>query len=105
MPAPPTANTAVALAHFDSEEEAKNFERYAQSKLFEHTLRMAVAGREKAAGSFVPDLGDYRESNLLFTADRHLPEDHEYFGLTLDQCLYKHFKLPQEEIELLEIDA
>lgn len=94
--------SAVSLRMFDSKQEADNFLYYTQTVFFEKLFRSSSIGREKNAAYFVPDLEDYTNDNPIFQDDEILGQNHEYYGLTLDQRLYKLFNLTQEEINIIE---
>lgn len=92
----------VIVGYFATEDEAVNYRSYLVSNLARLLLDESKGGRLKSFGVFLPDLKDYTNSNPLFTSDDMLPDGHEYIGLSLDERLYKYFKLSEDEISTVE---
>lgn len=88
------------IREFDDYNEAQNFSNYINTMII---ARLAYLDYSRTTfGSFIPELNDYSDNNPLFQTDDELGENHEYFGLTLNERLYKLFKLTKDEIAIVE---
>lgn len=83
--------TLMCLRSFptDANEEADNFIKYFNTHFVKLLLSLEPTASKFA--TLVPDLGDYSYDNLLFMRDDELGEGHEYYGLSLNDRLYKYF--------------
>ena len=92
-------DTWFQLASFPTEEEASNFSAYI------NTMAVAYLGylsyTRRSFGEYIPDLGDYTNSNPLFMEDEALGTEHEYYRLSLEERLYGYFRLSPDEMEVL----
>lgn len=87
------SNTYAVLASFDNREEAENCAKYINTDFF-ITLASLDYSRIGFA-RFVPFV-DFTNNNPMFAPDRELGEEHEYYGLSLDQRVRKFFNIPEE---------
>lgn len=94
--------TWMVFGDFKTSQEAENYKDYIVSETGKVLLDASKGAKLAGWGSFVPDLEDYTNNNPVFTPDADLPEGHEYKGFSLDERLYKLFKLTEEEIAVIE---
>lgn len=83
-------NSAVRMFVSDSEQESRNFQRYASTKFFEYCMRVNIAGRKKMLGSLTPDFIDYGCNSPLD------------WGEPLEPQLYDMFRLSDDDIMRIE---
>lgn len=77
--------STVSLARLETQEEAENFQKYAESDFFELCLRLSLVGRMKTFGVFVPDFVDYTEANPYLDWKQDLdPQLASLFAIDLD---------------------
>jgi len=79
--------TLLTLKTFEHLDEAKNFQRYINTKFCTAMLSLDVSGG--GFGQTIPDLDDYSNHNSLFKGD-------------LSQNLYDLFELSKDEIDAIE---
>ena len=80
----------VALKSFKSEEEAKNFLKFAQSKLIKYAFLLSDEALSSLA-KYVPDLIDYTNDNKMID-----------FSKSIDKQLYDLIGLSEDEIKYVE---
>lgn len=82
------------VGHFSTKEEAEHYVSLLDTKLARRALRESKGGKLVQWGAFVPDLGDYTDSNPDID-----------WSQPLDPQLYKLFNLTEEEIKIIEGDS
>lgn len=91
-------------SYFDTEQEAFNFLEYQKTKFYQKLVTENTTSHAGSAAihNIVPDLIDYSHKNDIFKKDVELKEDNVFFGLSLNERLYKYFDLTPEEIVYIE---
>lgn len=75
-------NSWNVLGLFGTKEEADNYAKYLNSNIVKLLLAESKGGKSKTWGVFVPDLGDYTNSNTHIDWDKPIdPQLEELFGL------------------------
>lgn len=92
--------TLLKIASFVDKESAYNYAAYLNTRLI--TMFLLKYNSANKFGSAVPDLGDYSNNNPIFKKDEELGENHEYYGLPLEERLYKLFNLTEDEIKIIK---
>ncbi len=95
----------ASIADFATREEAENFQQYMRTKLCTKLYLESINGALSNICAFVPNLKGYTDDNPLFKSDMDLGRAHEYFGLSLNNRLYKLFGLNEAEIAVIENSA